>query len=255
WSSHPYRDLGGTEWIHIDNKNFSHSGTHSLRINSQNGADAGWRTNVKVKPNTDYRLAGFIRTKAVRGATGALLNVHGSGPAKTLALQKNNDWTEVEVYFNSGNQTTVTINCLFGGWGTSQGIAWYDDISLREISLQAALTETAKLDGDAKRGHKIFNEHPIASCIRCHQVDGQGGFVGPYLDGIGKRKQADYIRESIIDPQAKIAEGFVAEVSPMPPFGVLLKPQEIEDIMAYLLTLKKDPDPSKIRRPETISFE
>ncbi len=40
------------------------------------------------------------------------------------------------------------------------------------------------------------------------------------------------------DPQAAIAEGFQAEVSPMPPMGVLLNQQEMRDIMAYLMTLK-----------------
>ena len=34
------------------------------------------------------------------------------------------------------------------------------------------------------------------------------------------------------------AEGFPAAVSPMPPMGVLLNPQELADVMAYLMTLK-----------------
>ena len=38
--------------------------------------------------------------------------------------------------------------------------------------------------------------------------------------------------------RATIAEGYVGKVSPMPPMGVLLKPQELADVMAYLLTLK-----------------
>lgn len=37
---------------------------------------------------------------------------------------------------------------------------------------------------------------------------------------------------------AAIAEGFQGKVSPMPPMGVLLKPQELADVMAYILTLK-----------------
>ena len=58
--------------------------------------------------------------------------------------------------------------------------------------------------------------------------------MGPPLDGIAGRKDEDYLRESLIDPQATIAEGYSSDVSPMPPFGVLLSPQELEDVLAYL---------------------
>jgi mono/diheme cytochrome c family protein len=111
------------------------------------------------------------------------------------------------------------------------------------------------IEGNAVRGKVIFNAHPVASCVRCHQVGGAGGVVGPYLDDIDRRKDAAYIRDSLLDPQASIAEGFPVEVSPMPPFGVLLAPQEIEDLMAYLMTLKQDPPVGASIKPQEISFE
>ena len=67
----------------------------------------------------------------------------------------------------------------------------------------------------------------------------EGGPVGPALDTIATRKQEDYILESLVDPGATIAEGFPAQVSPMPPMNLLLKKQEIEDLMAYLMTLEE----------------
>lgn len=70
-------------------------------------------------------------------------------------------------------------------------------------------------------------------------LEGKGGPVGPPLDGIASRKEPDYILKSLVDPTAEIAEGFQAEVSPMPPMGVLLKPQELADVIAYLATLKE----------------
>jgi mono/diheme cytochrome c family protein len=117
----------------------------------------------------------------------------------------------------------------------------------------ASSTEIAV--GDPARGRKIFHEHPVASCIRCHQVEGKGQFVGPYMDGIAAHKGADYIRESLLNPQAKMADGFPSEVSPMPPMGVFLKPQEIEDVLAFLLTLKTPPKPGTIVKPKQISYE
>jgi len=80
--------------------------------------------------------------------------------------------------------------------------------------------------------------HPIAACIRCHVVNGAGGPIGPALDTIATRKGEDYILQSLVDPGATIAEGFQGKVSPMPPMGVLLKPQELADVMAYIMTLK-----------------
>ena len=93
--------------------------------------------------------------------------------------------------------------------------------------------------GNVKRGEQIFNTHQIAACIRCHVVGGKGGPIGPALDGIASRKEKDYLMESLINPQAVMAEGWAAEVSPMPPMGVLLTEQEMADVMAYLMTLKE----------------
>ena len=69
-------------------------------------------------------------------------------------------------------------------------------------------------------------------------TNGVGGPVEPALDTIATRKQEDYILQSLVDPGATIAEGYVGKVSPMPPMGVLLKPEELADVMAYIITDK-----------------
>jgi putative heme-binding domain-containing protein len=92
--------------------------------------------------------------------------------------------------------------------------------------------------GDAARGKKPFFTHQIAGCFRCHKVDGQGGIIAPALDGIGGKKDAKYLLESLIDPNAKIAEGYVGKISPMPPMNLLLKDGEIRDVLQYLTTLR-----------------
>lgn len=256
WKSHVYNDRGGTSFTLEQDATKVRTGKYSLKINSTGGTDAGWRASIPVKPNTDYRLSGWIKTEGIRGARGALLNVHGLSEGVTKALQGNNDWTLVETLFSTGGQDRIMINCLYGGWGTSKGTAWFDDLALQEVVFEVADDDATQLVGDVDRGKKIFNDHPVASCIRCHQVNAQGGFVGPYLDDIAKRKGADYIRQSILEPQAVIAEGFPAEVSPMPPFGVLLPPQDIEDLMAYLMTLKNDPPEGTVKEiQQQISFE
>ena len=127
-----------------------------------------------------------------------------------------------------------------GGWGKATGTAWWDDVSLKQATYEVIeVSQDAVTQGDPTRGKKIFNEHQIAACIRCHMLEGKGGPIGPPLDGIASRKDRAYILKSLTDPTAEIAEGFQAEVSPMPPMGVLLKAQELADVMAFLATLKE----------------
>jgi putative membrane-bound dehydrogenase-like protein len=96
--------------------------------------------------------------------------------------------------------------------------------------------------GDPKRGEDLFYNSPTAACASCHTVKGKGGDVGPILDGIAVRADKAYITESLMDPNAKLAKGFEnLTISPMPPLGVLLKEQELADILAFLDTLKTPP--------------
>lgn len=96
--------------------------------------------------------------------------------------------------------------------------------------------------GDVKRGEDLFFNSPVAACASCHMVSGKGGDVGPILDGIAVRSDKDYIVESLMDPNAKLAKGYEnLNISPMPPLGVLLKEQEVADILAYLATLTTPP--------------
>ena len=74
-----------------------------------------------------------------------------------------------------------------------------DPLSPWRVSLQG---------GDAANGNKIFHERADASCLRCHTVHGTGGIVGPVLDGIGSKQNREYLLESIVYPNAKIATGF-----------------------------------------------
>ncbi len=96
--------------------------------------------------------------------------------------------------------------------------------------------------GDPMRGEDLFYNSPIAACASCHTAKGKGGDVGPILDGIAVRADKAYIVESLMDPNAKLAKGFEnLTISPMPPLGVLLKEQELADILAFLDTLRTPP--------------
>ncbi|MGL6193841.1 MAG: alpha-L-arabinofuranosidase C-terminal domain-containing protein [Thermoguttaceae bacterium] len=108
------------------------SGKKSVAISSEKGADYSWSTVVTVNPYAQYQLSGWIKTEKLAKTTGAgaLLNVHGIYNARTKAVTGDSDWTEVRCNFDTDGQDTVTINCLFGGWGEATGTAYFDDVSL-----------------------------------------------------------------------------------------------------------------------------
>jgi quinoprotein glucose dehydrogenase len=64
--------------------------------------------------------------------------------------------------------------------------------------------------GDPEKGRSIFLNNSAVYCQRCHKLDGQGGDVGPALNGVAADKEKDrrYLLESVVLPSAKIAKGF-----------------------------------------------
>ncbi len=71
-----------------------------------------------------------------------------------------------------------------------------------------AAYRTCLTGGDATRGSKLFFNKTELSCVRCHKVAGYGGEVGPDLTTIGKTRDSLYLLQSIVEPDAKIAENF-----------------------------------------------
>ncbi|RYD75283.1 MAG: c-type cytochrome, partial [Verrucomicrobiaceae bacterium] len=193
--------------------------------------DTSFYADVQLKPNTRYKLSGWVKTHALRGK--ASLNDH-IGRAETEKVTNNSDWRLVETIFDSGNRPVASINILH----VAKGDSYFDDVKLCELIPHADSSDTL-LTGDVKRGEEIFFKHTTAACVLCHQVKGQGSTVGPALDKIASTKDAAYIEQSLIEPNKVLAKGYEAlGASPMPPMNLILKPQELSDVLAYLQTLK-----------------
>ncbi len=62
--------------------------------------------------------------------------------------------------------------------------------------------------GDVEAGKKVAFGHPAAQCIRCHKVGSSGGVLGPDLSKVAFRLPPEKLLESLVDPQAQLAEGF-----------------------------------------------
>ena len=80
-----------------------------------------------------------------------------------------------------------------------------------------------------------------AGCGGCHTFTpaGADAQVGPNLDNVAADAKAagepvaDYVRQSIVDPNAVIAKGYQPNVMP-PTFGDTLKPDELDALVAYV---------------------
>jgi len=78
-----------------------------------------------------------------------------------------------------------------------------------------------------------------AGCVGCHKIGAEGGAIGPDLTHIGARASATYIRESILDPGAKIAKGFERFAGIMPKtFGDQMTAAQLEALVRFLASRK-----------------
>jgi cytochrome c553 len=109
---------------------------------------------------------------------------------------------------------------------------------------------------DANRGKALYEQSTIGSasapgCVTCHTLDGTV-LVGPSFKGVATHAQAvinepgytgeattaeGYLKESIINPNVYLNPGFAAGVM-YQNYGTELSEQEINDLVAYLLTLQ-----------------
>lgn len=106
--------------------------------------------------------------------------------------------------------------------------------------------------GDPVKGKKWSIHRRLGHCVACHVMPVDQpymGEVGPSLVGVGSRYSAGELRLLIVDPKV------VNEDTMMPAFykadgfhrvrkkfvgTTMLNAQQVEDIVAYLLTLKEE---------------
>ncbi|MCA9946018.1 MAG: cytochrome c [Ardenticatenaceae bacterium] len=104
--------------------------------------------------------------------------------------------------------------------------------------------------GDVANGERLFNESIIGAasapgCITCHSLEPGVVIVGPSQSDVGARAETaiegmsaeDYLRQSIEEPDAHIAEGYTEGVM-YQNFGEELTNSQINDLVAFMLTLK-----------------
>lgn len=96
-----------------------------------------------------------------------------------------------------------------------------------------------------ERGRRVFEDARRGGCDVCHETSGGRQLAGTSLEGIATSADSRvagldaeaYLRESILEPDAHVAEGFRAGQM-LSIYDERLEPDEIDALIAYLLTLE-----------------
>lgn len=153
-----------------------------------------------------------------------------------------------------GNMKLTTITFVAGAAIAS--IATADTVAPGDVkfddygAVAASLTGVA---GDPANGRKVFMNRKKGNCLACHVNDDMSeqsfhGEVGPELNGVGDRWETAELRGIVANAKmmfdGTIMPGFYKDAGftrPLKNFSgkSILTAQEVEDVVAYISTLKE----------------
>jgi mono/diheme cytochrome c family protein len=90
----------------------------------------------------------------------------------------------------------------------------------------------AAQEGKAPDGKIVFSAQGCGSC-HTFKAANATGTVGPDLDTALQGKDPAFVKESIVDPNKEIAQGYQPNIMPGN-FGQTLSPTQINDLVAFL---------------------
>ena len=122
----------------------------------------------------------------------------GKGPNLTTGVFFHGS-SEVDLFNNitGGIPNTAMPGVFFSDGQVWQLVAYVRSLSRRPGAGQILVVPVA--------GENLFREK---GCRACHLVRGQGGENGPDLSVIGSQRSVEHLRESILDPGAKVAREY-----------------------------------------------
>ncbi len=104
------------------------------------------------------------------------------------------------------------------------------EITAEDVAAAALKKEKPTAAVDTHPGRDLVTKH---GCIACHDVNGTIRLVGPPLTNVRERLSAAEIRQSIMDPDSVIAEGFPPGLM-LKDFAQTVPTEELDQIVSYL---------------------
>jgi len=130
----------------------------------------------------------------------------------------------------AGHVETELTDTETGPTETETGPAETETGQTEATTTATTATEEEAQAGDPAAGKALFASN---GCAGCHTFEAAGstGAVGPNLDEALEGKDAEFVHQSIVEPNAEVAEGYNAGV--MPSFQQLSEDQ-VNDLVAFL---------------------
>jgi mono/diheme cytochrome c family protein len=97
-----------------------------------------------------------------------------------------------------------------------------------------AVGSSVSAAGDAAKGEQVYTSQ---KCSMCHSIAGKGSKLSP-LDGIGAKLSAEDIKAWIVDPAGMSKKAGSTKKPAMPSKYAKLPAADIDNLVAYLQTLK-----------------
>ncbi len=138
---------------------------------------------VRVRPYACYRFSAWVKTQDLRPTSGFKLMALGGSGNRALtfderSLKPTQDWQQVEVVFNSLDQTEVLLYA--GQWGGQSGTFWLDDLALEELALVNVLRRPGcPFTVASADGRTVYEEGKDYLPVRDEQL-GQRPYAGEY---------------------------------------------------------------------------
>ena len=149
------------------------------------------------------------RAEAISNAASGFLGRKDGAPNLLAALQG------VAIDASAARQLKSTLRKMNAGGDLIQAIDAAGKLQENRWVLNDELKnkwlELAKTQGDPVQGEWIYRRNEL-QCIQCHKIGGVGGLVGPDLTSIGAQAPSDYLLESLLNPAAKVKEGYNAKL-------------------------------------------
>jgi cytochrome c551/c552 len=167
------------------------------------------------------------------GLIAGLMFLPGTGPAATLSADDITGTYCAEATVRG--DIYVMAYDLYGGTPTPDPYGGF--------VVSGGPTSTPPAVGDPVRGKAVFEG--AGACAACHQTTSDLTVVGPSLQNIadvaGERVEGMsaelYLRESILDPNKFLPPDTQAGLMPTT-YELTLSDQDVDDLVAYMLTLR-----------------
>jgi len=126
-----------------------------------------------------------------------------------------------------------------------------------EMKVKEVAAHAMKNKGDAKEGKRLYVSQ---GCIACHAIDLKAVQKGPYLGDSGAKFERDYLIESILDPNAVVAQGFQTSMFKMKDGKTLMgfvtseedDKIEVRDIAGQVTTIKRSEVETEQHLPQSM---